>query len=119
VSRQDRLTMALRDAMKARDKVAVAALRSVLGDVGNAEAVPVGGFPAPGGSDETPFAGSVEGIGAAEAARRELSDADVAAIVQAAIDERDAAAAEYRGLGRDEEAEALDAEASVLRSLLD
>jgi len=111
--------MALRDAMKNRDKLAVTVLRSVLGDIGNAEAVPVAGARSPGEGDEAPFAGSVEGIGAAESARRELSDTDVEAIVQTAIAERHDASVEYRALGRDEEAAVLDAEASVLRSLLD
>jgi uncharacterized protein YqeY len=119
-ARQDRITLALRDAMKARDKVAVGALRSVLGEIGNAEAVPVdGSSPSNSDAEETPFAGSVEGLGGGEADRRELTDADVISIVQSAMAERLTASEEYRTLGRDDAADVLDAEVAVLRSVLD
>ena len=45
---RDRLRAALPDAMKARDSVAVAALRSVLGAIDNAEAVDAARAPQPG-----------------------------------------------------------------------
>lgn len=118
-TRQDRITMALRDAMKARDTVAVGALRSVLGAIGNAEAVPMDGSTSTSASGETPFAGSVEGLGAGETDRRELSDRQIDAIVRDAIDERVVAGDEYRSLGRGDSADALDAEIAALRSVLD
>lgn len=126
---QQRLAAALRDAMRERDRVATAVLRSVLGEIGNAEAVPpadppAGVPPSAGPSAAGPpagvshIAGAVAGVGSTEVARRELSDEDVEAIVRAEVDGRIRAAHEYRELGRDDEAEGLDAEVSVLRSLL-
>lgn len=62
---QARLRVALREAMKAKDAVAISALRSALSAVGNAEAV----APAEPGA---PFRPTL-GVGAADVARRELS----------------------------------------------
>jgi len=117
---QRRLTASLRDAMRARDSVAVAVLRSVLGEVGNAEAVPVDERSVPRVPvDGSLIAGSVSGAGAGDVARRELTDDDVAAIVRAEAADRRRSAEEYRSFGRDAEATSLDAEASVLDALLD
>ncbi|HMG63505.1 MAG TPA: hypothetical protein VK599_11200 [Streptosporangiaceae bacterium] len=143
-----RLRLALTAALRARDMTAVAALRSALGAIGNAEAVPVP--PAPSTADQAaarsaatgpaatgpattgpastrpsggaagrsqpPFAGSAAGLGAAEAERRRLRPAQVAAIVQAEIDERLAAAAQYERAGREDRAARLTAEAQALAS---
>ena len=106
-----RLRLALTAAMRARDMTAVAALRSALGAIGNAEAVPVP--PAPSAASQ-PFAGSAAGLGAAEAERRRLNPAQVAAIVQAEIDERLAAAAQYQNAGHADRAARLTAEAQAL-----
>jgi uncharacterized protein len=126
-----RLRLALSAALRARDLTAMAVLRSALGAIANAEAVPVPAAPAvpaagsagaaaraPGvraaDGDRPHFAGSVAGPGAAEAERRRLSPAQVAAIVQAEIDERLAAAAQYVRLGRADRAARLAAEAQAL-----
>ncbi len=74
-----RMRQALPDAMRARDKAAVSALRATLAALDNAEAVPV---------DEAELRGlalelSPVGAGATEAARRVLSERDVADIVRA------------------------------------
>ncbi|MBD0324450.1 MAG: hypothetical protein ICV72_13845, partial [Aldersonia sp.] len=61
---RDRLRVALRSAMKERDRVAVAALRSTLGVIDDAEAVDIGGGPTAGAIEE-----SAVGLGAAEVAR--------------------------------------------------
>ncbi len=76
-------------------------LRSALSAIGNAEAVapgkPGSGQPAATGSDHfagaVPFAGPGAAVGAAEAERRDLTEADVAAIVRTEAAERVAAAA--------------------------
>lgn len=121
---EDGLRAALTDAMRARDKVAVGALRSVLGVVANAEAVPLedagaaGAGPAPGTADESRIAGASAGVGATEAVRRELTDGDVEALVRAEIADRRSSAAEYRGYGQAEHADRLDAEADVLDAQL-
>jgi hypothetical protein len=97
--------------------VAVAALRSALAAIDNAEAVE--GAPAPGpGAGDAPIAGAVVGLGAAEVERRGLTGAQMDAIVRAEVAEREAAARAYERAGRREHAERLRAEAGVLSALL-
>ncbi|GAB98013.1 hypothetical protein BJY21_000663 [Kineosphaera limosa] len=64
------LRAALRSARRARDATAVAAIAGVLATLENAEAVPI---------DQAPSAGAIEGaplgVGAADAARKVLTDA--------------------------------------------
>ena len=113
---RDRLRTALRTAMKARDAAAVAALRSALGAIDNAEAVDAAHVAStaegPGG-----LAGTV-GLGAGEATRRTLTEADVERIVRAEAADRRAAAREYEGLGQADRASRLDAEAGILEAQL-
>jgi hypothetical protein len=98
-----RLRRALGDALKARDASTVSAVRSAMSAIGNAEAVEPGpGRPA--GTGSTHFAGTVAGLGAAEAERRRLTEADVAAIVRQEAAEREAAAGEYERAGHTAEA---------------
>jgi len=96
-----RLRRALTGALKARDADAVSALRSALSAIGNAEAVDPGeaGPGRPGASGSVHFAGAVAGLGAAEAERRHLTEAGVAAIVRAEAAEREAAASQYEHSG--------------------
>lgn len=79
----------------------MSALRSALGAIGNAEAVDPGtaGPGRPGASGSIHFAGAAAGLGAAEAERRHLAEADVAAIVRAEAAEREAAASQYERSG--------------------
>ena len=98
-----RLRRALRDALKARDAGTVSALRTAMSAISNAEAVEPGpGLPA--GTGSTHFAGAVTGVGAGEAQRRHLTEADVAAIVRQEVAEREAAAGEYERAGHAAEA---------------
>ena len=113
-SLEQRLRRALPAAMKARDRAEVEVLRTTLAAIANAEAVAAPDAPTDGGV----IAGARIGLGSGEAARRDLSDADVAAIVQAEIDERLAAAGEYAANGRDDEAERLRTEAGALQAHL-
>ncbi|HTJ72429.1 MAG TPA: hypothetical protein VL551_33120 [Actinospica sp.] len=112
---RDRLRAAVPAAMKARDRSTVAALRSALAAIENAEAVDID-------DDARARAGAIEaslvGVGAAEIARRELTEADVAAIVQHEIAERRAAAATYEAAGHVERAAGLVAEADALAAHL-
>jgi uncharacterized protein YqeY len=110
---EQRLRTALRAALRNRDPVAVGALRSTLGALGNATAVPAPATPATG--DEH-FAGSAVGVGAAEAPRKELTEAEAVAVVRAEIAERLDAAGQY---GTAPAAGRLRAEAAVLSDLLD
>ena len=106
-----RLRAALPAAMKARDQVAVAALRSALAALDNAEAVDPSTGP---GSDPL----GVVGLGAGEVARRELSEAEVEDLVRGELDERLAAAEVYEARGLGAEARRLRAEAAVLAAHL-
>ena len=110
---RDRLRGVLREAMKERDRHAVAALRSAIAAIDNAEAVEPGVLEAASG----PIAGARTGLGSAEARRRELSPAEVVALVRSEVDDRLAAADEYGRAGRTEPAERLRAEAACLRAL--
>lgn len=107
----------LKAALKGRDVVAVTALRSALAAIDNAEAVPTDHRPdAVEGSEH--FAGAASGLGAAEAERRHLTEADLRSIVENEIRERSTAAAEYDRLGRTDLADRVRAEAEVLSRYL-
>lgn len=116
-SLRERLRAALPAAMKARDAVAVAALRSALAAIDNAEAV--GAALAPPGAGSADVAGAVLGVGAAEAERRSLTDAQVEELVRAEVADRQAAARQYEHAGHRQRAERLRGEAGVLGAYLD
>jgi uncharacterized protein len=106
----------LTSAMKARDVVAVAALRSALAAIDNAEAVDVAPAAEPAATSATSaeVAGAVVGVGAAEVPRRVLTAADVERLVRGERDDRITAAVDHERLGRSESAGRLRAEAGVL-----
>lgn len=108
------LSSALVPAMRARDAAAVAALRSALAAVANAEAVPIEHAPPAGALEQTRV-----GVGAADAPRRELTEEDVREVVRGEVTEREQAAGVLDGHGRADEAARLRAEAAVLREHLD
>ena len=105
-----RLRRALPPALKARDRVAVAALRSALAAIDNAHAVTAPPAPRTGGV----VAGAVRGLGAGDVPRRGVSTDEVAAIVRSEIDDRRVAAADYERSGQVDAAARLIAEADVL-----
>jgi uncharacterized protein len=114
---RDRLRDGLPAAIKGRDGVAVAALRSALAAIENAEAVAA--HPeSPTEPTHARLAGTVAGVGAAEAERRPLTEAQVEGIVGAEVDERRTAADTYERAGRPEVARRLRAEADVLGGYL-
>jgi uncharacterized protein YqeY len=119
----------LRDALlaarKDRDSTRVSALRSALSTIDNAGAVPTATLwsatPVSVNSDAPSsgtIAGGVVGLGAAEVARRVLSDAQIRELVHAEIDERLTAARDFTAGGHTERAAMLRAEAAVLSGLL-
>jgi uncharacterized protein len=120
-----RLQMALRAAMKARDTVAVSALRSALAAIANAEAIPVPTAPAslpptaPATDVHQYVAGSTAGLAAAEAERREVTEEDAAGIVQAEVTERQVAARQYQAAGHADRAGRLLREAQVIQYALE
>ena len=114
---RDRLRAALPVAMKARDSVAVAALRSALGAIDNAEAVDGARAPQP-GAGHSRLAGTVRGLRAAEVERRSLNAAEMDEVVRAEVADRHAAAGDYERAGQRAYAARLRGEAAVLRSCL-
>jgi len=112
-----RLRRALGAALKARDAAAVSALRSAMSAIGNAEAVEVVSRPA--GTGSAHFAGTMTGLGAGEAQRRQLTEADAEAIVRQEAAEREAAASEYERGGRAAEAARLRQGARALIAALE
>jgi len=111
-----RLRRALGVALKAREAGAVSALRSAMSAIGNAEAVDPASRPA--GTGSAHFAGTVAGLGAGEAQRRLLTEADADAIVRQEAAEREAAAGEYERGGRAAEAARLREGARALMAVL-
>jgi hypothetical protein len=97
-----RLNVDLRLAMKAKDTIAISALRSVLSALDNASAVPASTVAAPvfGRNGDVP--------------RRDLSDTDCQSIINAEVSARAVAAEEYARLGRDDAAARLRAEQAVV-----
>jgi uncharacterized protein len=110
---RDLLQQALGQALKARDMIAASALRSALGAIDNASAVPARPATVTGATSQY-VAGAATGPGAAETARRGLSDQEASAIVRAEIAERQAAAQDYDRAGYTERAGRLRREADIL-----
>jgi uncharacterized protein YqeY len=109
------MRQALTEAMRARDKAAVSALRATLAALDNAEAVPVDGAATSGSAlEQSPI-----GAGTTEALRRELTEADVVGIVRAEATERLEAAAQLTAPAHAGRVARLHAEAAVLLRLLD
>jgi uncharacterized protein YqeY len=111
-----RLQHALRSALQARDPVAISALRSAHAAIDNAEAIAPPGAQA--GQPGQYIAGGVHGLGAAEAHRREISEAAAEGIIRAEISDRQAAAALYDGAGHADRAARLRGEADALTAVV-
>jgi uncharacterized protein YqeY len=111
---RDRLRAALPAALKARDRATAATLRATLAAIDNAEAVDAGSAARAGAIEA-----SAVGIGVAEVARRDLTEADVAAIVEAEIAERRHAAQVYETSGHADKADELRAAATTLAGFLE
>ena len=112
--------------MKERDTVAMSALRSALGAIANAEAVPLTEMsarppatPPAAPSEYVPIAGGVAGLGGAEIDRREVTEDETAAIAAAEAADRRAAARDYQAAGHDGRAGRLRREAQAIESALD
>ena len=112
-----RMRRGLVDAMKARDQQAVAALRSTLARIDNAEALDA--EPALySGEGHPAVAGSVLGVGAADVDRRVLTPEEMAALVRDDVEEREIAAEVLVRVGRPDQAERLRAQAKLLTTYL-
>ena len=107
-----RLRRALRAAMKAQRRDEMAALRTLIAAIDNAEAVEEAS-PEPGSSSEH-VVGAMRGVGAADATRRVLTERELERVVETELWERDAQAARLELLGRADEASRLRIEADVI-----
>jgi hypothetical protein len=107
-----RLRGDLRAAMKAQRRDEMAALRSVIAAIDNAESVEDASSSSSPSSEHV--AGTLQGLGAADAARRSLSEHDLQRIIEAELWERDAQAERLTLLGRIDEASHLRIEADVI-----
>lgn len=114
---RSRLSAALREAMKARDAVAVSALRSALAAISNAEAVPAGDRARPRPSSPH-LAGAVAGLGAAEVPRLGLGEAEISQIILAEVAERLDAADGIERSGLFARAARLGREAEILAAII-
>ncbi len=112
---RQQLRDALLAARKDRDAARIAALRSALSAIDNAETPDGVEVDAPASGK---IANAVAGLGAAEVARGVLSDEQIRDLLHAEIDERLSAAEEFTTGGHAERATMLRAEAAVLAELL-
>ncbi|HEY7277778.1 MAG TPA: hypothetical protein VH594_17535 [Trebonia sp.] len=103
-------------AMKARQPDAVAALRAAIAAIDNAEAVPAP--EARQAATSSHIAGARAGLGAAEAARRDLSDSDQRALLRDQITGYTSEADRYEALGQPDAAARLRAQAHLLSAYL-
>lgn len=102
---RERMNDALKDALRARDSNSIAAFRSALGAIANAEAVEPG----------TDRALKPKlGIGVGDVERRSLSLSELIEIVNGEVEEHMQGAGEYENLGRTDAANALRAQAAAL-----
>ena len=104
-------------ALKARNGVAVSALRSAIAAIENAESVGPS-VTEPSAATSEHIAGATAGVGSSDVNRRVLSEVDTIAILRGEVEERSQAADEYAKLGRAEQAERLRREVQVLREYL-
>lgn len=113
----------LASAMKAREPEAVAALRTAIAAIDNAEAVPIPAAGArqavgPQTGTSSHFAGARAGVGATEAARRELGSGDIRAVLDGLIAGYAREADGYDALGQAEAARRLRNQARLLTAYL-
>lgn len=104
---RQRLKDDLTKAMKARQTAAVTAIRTLLGEIDNAEAVDVPDMP-------VPVSGQTKDV-----PRKELSDADIQHILHSQAAGYCAAIAEYAALHRAEKVAQLQAELDVVVQYLE
>lgn len=122
---RETLRAQLLTARKDRNQTRVSALRSALSAIDNAE-TPDAETPDADTSRETPListpngtiAGAATGLGSTEVARRQLTDAEIRALLRAEVDERLRAAEQLADNGAEDRAAAVRSEADVLTAIL-
>ena len=114
---RSRLRTRLTEAMRERDRELTSALRGIVGALENAEAVSTTTGPVVATSAHV--AGATDGVGGAEAPRRELDEVEEREVVLREIDELLAAASSYDEVGAADRAEALRRAAEVVSAVLE
>lgn len=109
-----RLRSDLKTAMKERSGVDVAAIRSLLAALDDAQAVPAPAHVPASSLAGEHLAGAAVGVGSTEVARLELSEAEIALVVDGQIEERRAAATTFDAVDQPDAADRLRAEARVI-----
>lgn len=109
-----RLREASRENLRARRPRVVAALRNLLAAIDDAEAVDPSEAPP---VEHGVIAGGSVGLGAGDVPRRGLTEADLVALFERELREWRDAMAEYRALGRHEEADDLASQIEALETL--
>lgn len=109
-----RLRADLAAAMKARAAVDVSAIRSLVAALDDAQAAPVPAHVPVSSLSGEHVAGAATGVGSTEVDRLELTAAEIALVIAGQIEERQAAAVTFEGVGQSEAAERLRAEARVI-----
>ncbi|BBY48593.1 hypothetical protein MARA_20610 [Mycolicibacterium arabiense] len=122
---RETLRAQLLTARKQRDQTRVSALRCALSAIDNAETpdaeTPDAQIPretAPVVTPDGAIAGAGSGLGSTEVARRQLTDAQIRALLRAEVDERLRAAEQLEDNGAEERAAAVRSEADVLTAVL-
>jgi uncharacterized protein YqeY len=122
---RETLRAQLLTARKERDQTRVSALRSALSAIDNAETPDAQTSDADAPGETTPvvtpdgaIAGAVTGLGSTEVARRQLTDAQIRALLRAEVDERQRAAEQLADNGAADRAAAVRSEADVLTAVL-
>ncbi len=110
------LRRGLTAALKTRDSDTLAALRTAMAAIDNAEAVPAPAASAP--TTSAHVAGARGGLGSSEAARRQLGATELRDILRGQIDEHSREAERYAALGHADAAERLRRRASTLATYL-
>lgn len=111
MSVRETLKRDLKQAMKERNKASASTIKSALAAIDNAEAVPI--------EDTDPSAPLGTAGLARDVPRRDLTDADIAAILHAEAEELRTALAEYESYGRTDNAEEMRAALRVLARYVD
>lgn len=109
-----RLRTDLKTAMKARSGVDVAAIRSLLAALDDAQAVPAPAHVPASSLAGEHLAGAAVGVGSTEVARLELTQTEIALVVDGQIEERRAAATTFDAVDQPDAADRLRAEARVI-----
>ncbi|MCX6469828.1 MAG: hypothetical protein NTW76_11000 [Corynebacteriales bacterium] len=103
----------LRAALAAGDRTAIAALRSAIAAIDNAQAPSLDGTASSG-----PAGPGGVGVGSTEVDRLELDDDELRSVLRAERDESLSAAAQFDALGRPDDAAAMRARADVVERYL-